>query len=98
MQEIKKVSDITTTDLVDYIRIPDADADDLNFLKTILPIAKKYVQKYTGVDDLDTQSDFIIAVLILCQDMWDNRTKYVDSNNISDTLMTILGMHSINLL
>ena len=61
---------------------------------------KKFICSYTGVaaDKLDNYEDFIIVVFILCQDMWDNRTLYVDSSNLSLPVQIILGMHSVNLL
>jgi len=36
--------------------------------------------------------------MILCQDMYDNRSMYVDKNNLNKVVETILGMHSVNLL
>ncbi|MCO1599830.1 hypothetical protein [Desulfosporosinus nitroreducens] len=47
---------------------------------------------------LDAYADFVIVVYILVQDMYDNRTLYVDKNNLNKVVDTILGMHSINLL
>ena len=38
------------------------------------------------------------VVFILCQDMWDNRTLYVDKSNLNKVVDTILGMYSVNLL
>lgn len=47
---------------------------------------------------LDACADFVIAVYILCQDMWDNRSMYVDKSNLNRVVDTILGMHRVNLL
>lgn len=107
---IDKVSKITYLDIANYIRI-DATGDDLlkNELETYLNIAKNYIVNYTGIPEksindsdkietLDSYSDFIIVVYILCQDMYDNRSMYVDSNNINNTVQTILDMHRRNLL
>ena len=76
MNVINKVSEITAQDLSDYIRIPDPDANDLNTLNTLLTVAKVYVAEYTGrtIQELDDYRDIIIAVMILVQDMFDNRT------------------------
>ena len=93
MNSISKVSDITTDDLVEYIRLVDYTQEDENTLTNLLGIAKTFISNYTGQTDLDSYQDFVIVVLILCQDMWDNRTLYV-----SYPVETILGMHSINLL
>lgn len=47
---------------------------------------------------LDAYPDFVIVVYILIQDMYDNRSFYVDKNNLNKVVDTILGMHSKNLL
>lgn len=100
MNEISKVSDITANDVADYIRLVDITEDDTNTLNNLIGIAKTFIMNYTGhtLEDLDNYQDFIIVVLILCQDMWDNRTLYVDKGTLSYPVETILGMHSVNLL
>lgn len=105
---IDKVSKITYLDIANYIRI-DATGDDLlkKELETYLNIAKNYIVNYTGIPEksindsdkietLDSYSDFIIVVYILCQDMYDNRSMYVDSKNINKVVQTILDMHTRN--
>lgn len=47
---------------------------------------------------LDAFEEFVIVVYILVQDMYDNRTFYVEKNNLNKVVDIILGMHSINLL
>ena len=100
MNVINKVSDITNNDLAEYLRLVDADASDLNTLTTLLNVAKVYIGEYTGhsIADLDDYRDFIDVVFVLVQDMWDNRTLYVDSNNVNKVVESILGLHSVNLL
>ena len=100
MNQISTVSQITAQDVADYIRLSEVTQDDLNTLNTMLTVAKVYVGEYTGrtIQDLDNYKDIIIVVLILCQDMWDNRTLYVDSSNVNKVVESILGLHSINLL
>lgn len=100
MNVISKVSDITASDLQDYLRISEVTQSDTNTLNNLLTVAKAYVTQYTGqtLEDLDKFQDIIIVVLILCQDMWDNRTLYVDSSNVNKVVESILGLHSVNLL
>lgn len=98
MNSISKVSDITTTDIAEYIRLVDYTEDDENTLSNLLEIAKTFIENYTGQTNLDQFQDFVIVTLILCQDMWDNRTLYVEKSELSYPVETILGMHSINLL
>ena len=98
MEAITKVSDITVTDIADYLRLPEVSESDMAFLGNILGVAKTFVQSYTGQTDLDNFQDFVIVVFVLCQDMWDTRTLYVDKSNLNKVVDAILGMHSINLL
>ena len=47
---------------------------------------------------IDAYNDFVIVVYILVQDMYDNRSMYVEKSNLNKVVDTILGMHSVNLL
>ena len=100
MNNIAKVSDITYTDVADYIRLDEVNQDAINTLNNLINISKTFISFYTGrtAAELDNFQDFVIVVLILCQDMWDNRTLYVDKTNLNKVVETILGMHSVNLL
>ena len=100
MNQITQVSDITSQDVADYLRLPEVTESDQNLLNTLIGIAKAFILKYTGIaqDDIDNYQDFVIVVFVLCQDMWDNRTLYVDKNNLNYVIESILGMHSVNLL
>lgn len=100
MMEITKVSDITVQALADYLRIADPSAADNALLAAIIKAVPAYMGKYTGLGaaDLDKSSDLVIAALCLAQDMFDNRSMYVDSANPNLTAQSILDMHSVNLL
>lgn len=100
MNVLAKVSDITYQDVAEYLRLTEVDASDVATLNNLINISKSFMANYTGhtIEELDNYNDFIIVVLILCQDMWDNRTLYVDNTNLNKVVDTILGMHSINLL
>lgn len=47
---------------------------------------------------IDAFQDFYIAYMVLCQDMHDNRSMYVDKSNVNKVVESILGMHCVNLL
>ena len=100
MNNITKVSEITYQDVADYIRLSEVSQSDQNTLTNLINISLAYIQGYTGItnDNLDNYQDFIIVVLVLCQDMWDNRTLYVDNSNLNHVVSSILDMHSVNLL
>ena len=96
--EVSKVSEITAESVAEYLRLDEVSKEEKNTLTTLISIATSYIKSYTGLDDLDKYSEFVIVVLILCQDMWDNRTMYVDSKDLNNTVQSILAMHSVNLL
>lgn len=98
--EITKVSDITVTDVTDYLRIPEITAEDTALLTTALNVAKQFVMSYTGLDDegMDAHEDLVIVIYVLCQSMYDNRAYYVDKSNINNVVESILNLHSTNLL
>lgn len=100
MNKITKVSDVTSADLAEYLRVGEVTESEEGFLKTIIGAATAYMCKYTGLDaeQLDGSQDFVVVLLVLCQDMYDNRAMYVDSSNVSLTVQSILDMHSVNLL
>lgn len=95
-------SGVSTADLAEYLRLDDT-SDPL--LALILESARGYILSYTGqtADDLDVYPDVALALMVLCQDMYDNRayqltdSKYTEGN-INKTVDTILGMYRINLL
>ena len=100
-----KVSEITAQDITNYLRLSEISEEDEKDIELFVNIAKNYIENYTGIpqksenvedETLDTYSDFVIVVYVLCQDMYDNRTMYVDGKNINNTVKTILDMHTRN--
>lgn len=100
-----KVSEITIENIANYLRMTEVDDNIKKELESYLNIAKNYIENYTGIPEksedegaetLDSYSDFVIVVYILCQDMYDNRSMYVDGKNINNTIKTILDMHTRN--
>jgi hypothetical protein len=100
MNNITKISDITYSDIADYIRLSEVSTSEQNYLTTLINISKDYISNYTGIStsDLDNYTDLIIVVFVLCQDMYDTRSLYVDKSNLNKVVETILGMHERNLL
>ncbi len=91
---ITKVSEITTADIADFIRLGEVSDAEEKQLQTFLNVAKDYIANYTALTDLDEYADLVIAVYVLCQDMYDNRTLYIDKNNPNKVVQTILDMHT----
>ena len=98
--EVSKVSDITAESVAEYLRLDEVSEEEKSTLTMLISIATSFIKSYTGLDDagVDKYPEFVIVVLILCQDMWDNRTMYVDSKDLNNTVQSILAMHSVNLL
>lgn len=100
-----KVSELTTADIISYLR---ADPDDFSTaterrqLEMMLTASKKYVMNYTALkeNELDDSEDITMAVLILCQDFYDNRTRNLMNNEsaVNRTLEALLGFNDHNLL
>jgi hypothetical protein len=98
--KVTKVSEITSSEAAEYLRITELTEADAGTLDGLIEVAKAFMASYTGhtVEELDAYQDFVIVVLVLVQDMWDNRTLYVDNENLNSVIEAILGMHSVNLL
>lgn len=97
---LTKLSEITSAQMAEFLRLPDPTVDDYNTLNSFMNIAIAYIEQYTGRTEaeLDDLQDVMIAALILVQDMWDNRTMYVDSTNVNKVVDSILNLHQVNLL
>lgn len=100
MNNIDKVSEVTYEDVGEYIHLSEITEDEQNLLNNLINISKAYIMGYTGhtLEELDNYKDFVIVLFILCQDMWDNRTLYIEKSNLNSVVDNILGMHSVNLL
>lgn len=97
---ITKVSEIQVQDLKSYLRLTDIDKTEENYLNTIINSSISYVKNYTGLTDeeLDKYSDIVAVIFILCQDLYDNRSLYVEKNNTNKVVESILSLHSCNFL
>lgn len=100
MNQILKVSDVTSADLAAFLRVGEVTQYEDGYLSTLIGAATAYMCKYTGLTaaQLDESQDFVPVLLVLCQDMYDNRALYVDSANVNRMVQSTLDMHSVNLL
>ena len=92
-----KVSEVTPADLAEFLRLDEYQEDEM---QRILDSAKGYIRDYTGLTDeeIDTHADFLTALLVLCQDMYDNRAYTVENGSVNRVVESVLGMHARNLL
>lgn len=98
METPMKISEITIEHVAEYLRIDEQCETDK--LQPILAAAKAYISSYTGIPaaELDSYEEFYTVVMVLCQDMYDNRSYYVERNYENKTVSTILDMHRRNLV
>lgn len=97
-----KVKDITVDSVVDYLRLSDGEYDAPE-LQAMLAAAKRYVCEYTGRDMawVNDRDDLWAVVMVLVQDLHDNRSLYVtgtQEKNVNRMIWSALSMHSVNLL
>ncbi|UGB31703.1 head-tail connector protein [Metabacillus sp. B2-18] len=94
-----KISEVTTNDLIEYAR-ETADSEVTKTFGTILLAAKSYIRNYTGltVEQMDAKEDLTIALMVLANEMYENRVFTVQDNKVNVVIKSILDMHSINLL
>lgn len=96
-----KFSEVTINNLKDYARVDHNDEDVL--FQAILEGAKSHIRAYTGLTDekLDALPDITIALYVIANEMYENRTGINFENKTSkfnELLDRILGSHSVNLL
>lgn len=93
-----KISEVTEAVVSQFLRLPD-EAEGLT-VSVMLAAAKQYVLSYTGLtaEHADELHDLTIALLVLCADMYDNRSMTVDNNQVNTTVRSILDMRSVNLI
>lgn len=102
-----KISEVSIDDLKQYANVYTADDD--NIFDIILSAATQFISTYTGlplVDDLangvtdsiDDHEDLTIALMVLCNEMYDNRSMTVDNDKLNFVVKQIMDSHSVNLL
>lgn len=93
-----KISEVTISNLKNYANVTHTEDD--NLFTQILAASKGYIKSYTGLSDelLDLNEDLTVALLVLSNDLYDNRSYNIESTKANLVVQTILDMHSINLL
>ena len=93
-----KISEVTITDLKEYANV-DHYYDDKIF-RNILLAAKSYIKSYTGLNEeqIDNKEDLTIALMVICNEMYDNRVFSVENKKANTVINNILDMYAVNLL
>ena len=82
-----RISDVTPVTVAEYARLPEGSYTGI----------KQYPESPED-PALDDYEDLTMAYLILCQDLYDNRSTQQDNAAVNRTLDTLLGMHGRNLV
>jgi hypothetical protein len=93
-----KISQVTIAELKQYANVYH-DLDDSLF-QAILVGATHFITNYTGKTglELDEYEDLTVALMILSNEMYDNRMVTVEHNKCGFVIRTLLDSHSTNLL
>jgi hypothetical protein len=92
------ISNVTIEDLKEYARVYDNEDD--NLFHSILLACKTYIRGYTGLtfEQMDEKEDLTIALFVLSNELYDNRTFSVQDDKVNVVIKSILDMHSLNWL
>ena len=96
-----KISDVTTQNIIDYLRIDNATEIESAEIERMKASAISFITGYTGLSEteLDDFEDLTQALFVLVADMFDNRNMQSDKAvNVNKMVDRILGLHSVNLL
>lgn len=95
-----KVSEVNEAYLISYLKEDEPDDDDIRLMKSCFDAARSFVRGQTNLTDerIDMYDDLTIAVLVLTQDMYDNRRMYVDKNNLNKVVDSIIYQYAENWL
>lgn len=86
-----KLSQITQADVEQYLRIDESDTQ----IPSIMKAAIGFIMSHTGrtLEELDKYDDIWIVFMILCQDMYDNRSLYVEKACENKVVIDTLNRH-----
>ena len=92
-----KINEITTELMLNYCNAYEEDTDLILLFKDA---GVSYIKTYTGLDEekINEHDDLSIALLVLINDMYENRSIECDKGKCNSILDNILGAHSINLI
>lgn len=95
-----KISEVTIEDLKEYAHEDDDSPEIIKTFNTILVACKSYIKSYTGltVEEMDNEEDLTIVLMVLANEVYDNRTFTVQDDKVNKFIKSILDMHSRNLL
>jgi uncharacterized phage protein (predicted DNA packaging) len=93
-----KISEVKIEDLKEFAHVYHTEDDRL--FTSILAACKSYISGYTGLttEQMDSKEDLTIALKVISNEMYDNRSFSVENDKVNSVVKSILDMHSVNLL
>lgn len=90
-----KVSEITNSNLLDYLKIDD-DED----LTVYFEAANDFVKNYTGLTDeeIDAKPSIVPLIYVLVAEYYENRQYTVSNDKVNAVISSTLDMYRKNLL
>lgn len=94
------VSQVTINEVKKFGKNEDLGNIDDWLFEIILPSAKSFIRSYTGLSEIliDQYEDITLALLVICNEMYEKREYTVDKDKINPIAKTILDLHPRNLL
>ena len=96
------ISDITTDEVADYLRIDDPSEAELSEIQMFMDSAKASICSMTGLtqDEVDELDDMVHPFFLLVSEQFDNRNGHLDSKQttMNQSIMETIRRHSVNYL
>jgi len=97
-----RVSDITATDVANYLRIDDPNEVELSEINMFMDSAKASIRSMTGLtqEEIDDLDDMVHPFFLLVSDQFDNRNGHIENKNtvVNQSIMETIRRHSVNYL
>lgn len=95
-----KANELTPEYIADYLKIDDPEENDFRDIEIFRSATVDYIKNQTGIDDqkLNSSDDLTVAILVLIEDLYDNRRMYVDNQNMNRVVENIIYQYSENLI
>ncbi|QOX63690.1 phage gp6-like head-tail connector protein [Anoxybacterium hadale] len=89
------VSEITLNDVAGYLKLKDGEYTQAE-LQIYLNAAVAFLKKFTGFDaaGLDEHEDLTVVTLMLCHDMYENRSLHTEKRNMNQIVEIILTLYN----
>lgn len=90
-----KLSEVDLDFVKNYANVYYSEDDDLIEM-VIMPAAKGYIKSHTkrSEEELNNYPEVVIAFLVICAYMYDNRSATVSETELNHLLKNTLGMHT----